>query len=60
MRHNYQVLVANVGTVYSAGNKMVAEATVREYAAQIRKGVGRARFPVVLFMDGEVVWEEER
>lgn len=58
MAKTYEVLVGNIGTVYSGPSSTVAR---REYAAYVRlskQSTGRASGePVTLFVDHEIVKE---
>ncbi len=50
----YEVVVGNVGTVYSGNNAVEANRTFREYVAQSRLSIGRAAGEdVTLLRNGE-------
>jgi hypothetical protein len=57
-RSNYEVVVGNIGTVYTGANKAVAQRCFKGYAGRSRLGVGRgAHENVTLFQNGEIVKE---
>jgi hypothetical protein len=58
MKHGYQVIVGNIGTVYSGGNKFQAITKYNTYVGQSKRGYGRAADEsVTLMADGEPIRE---
>lgn len=58
--HKYEVIVGNIGTVYSGNNFMQASAKYATYVKQSKSGVGRAGGESVTLMhDGEIRKEHE-
>lgn len=58
MKHTYDVIVGNIGTVYSGHNRREAERTMRTYIEQSQSNVGRAGGEAVTLMqDSEVAKE---
>jgi len=58
MKNQYEVVVGNIGTVYSGWSTKDAARTFMEYRVQSKSGYGRASHePVTLFYDGEIVKE---
>lgn len=56
----YEVIVGNIGTVYSGGSKPVASKTFKEYVKQSLSRTGRAGGEAVTLMhDGEPVSEHD-
>jgi hypothetical protein len=54
----YEVIVGNIGTVYSGASKAEAEKTYRTYVQQSKAGYGRASGEdVTLMVDGEIARE---
>lgn len=54
----YEVVVENIGTVYSGNNPVEARTNYGVYKRQSESGVGRAgNEAVVLFCDGEIELE---
>jgi len=54
----YEVVVSNLGTVYSGDNGFIARSTYQTYAGQSKSGYGRALGEsVALFKDAEIVSE---
>jgi len=54
----YDVVVGNIGTVYSGGSFTVAHLRFAEYKTQSLDGYGRAGGEsVILFKDGEIIAE---
>ena len=52
---NYEVVVGNIGTVYSGPSQVKAAADHKEYVDQSRTGYGRASGEsVTTFIDGEI------
>lgn len=55
MRNNYQVIVGNIGTVYSGGSKVIAFETFKEYVQQSKTAHMKVSGEtVVLLRDGEI------
>ena len=55
---DYEVVVGNIGTVYSGGSKTQAAVKYASYVKQSKKGVGRAGGEdVAMFKDGDIVRE---
>ena len=55
MKNNYQVIVGNIGTVYSGGSKVIAFETFKEYVQQSKtRGMRASGETVVLLVNGEV------
>lgn len=51
----YEVVVGNIGRVYSGGNGFTAYQTFQTYAGKSKRGEGRcAGELVVLFQDGKI------
>lgn len=51
----YEVIVGNIGSVYSGGNFMIASAKFAEYVKQSKSNVGRAGGENVTLLDrGEI------
>jgi hypothetical protein len=60
MSDKYQVIVGNVGTVYSGNNRKTAVRTFEGYLQNSKASVGRvAGEPVTLWCDGEIEREHE-
>ena len=58
--HDYEVVVGNIGTVYSGRNGFEANKTFGAYVSQSKSNYGRASGEsVVLFKDGEITREHE-
>ena len=54
-KNNYQVIVGNIGTVYSGDSKVIAFETFKEYVGQSQTSHMKASGEsVVLLRDGEV------
>lgn len=52
----YEVVVGNIGTVYSGSNGFKANTVYQSYAGLSRRGIGRAaEEPVNLLRDGEII-----
>lgn len=57
-RPTYEVVVGNIGTVYSGTSKSDTAMTWIAYVDQSKSGKGRAgNEPVTMFCDGEIVKE---
>jgi hypothetical protein len=55
MRHTYEVIVGNIGTVYRGGSRLFALRRFNEYRRQSTTGRGRAGGePITMFTDGEI------
>jgi hypothetical protein len=55
---NYEIIVGNIGSVYSGPSKREANRAFREYVDQSKSGYGRASGEeVTMFCDGETVKE---
>lgn len=54
----YQVIVGNIGVVYSGGNRKAADANYAEYVEQSRSGYGRAGGENVVMMFGDTPVKE--
>lgn len=51
----YEVIVGNIGTVYTGRDAKIARETMQEYIRQSKSGVGRAgNEPVTLLLNGEI------
>jgi len=58
MKHNYQVIVSNIGTVYWGTNGFEAIREYNQYVRLSKSGAGRASDEsVTLFMDDEIYRE---
>lgn len=58
--HHYEVIVGNVGTVYSGVDKLRAEAQYDTYVKDSQDGYGRAAYEnVALMRDGELLEEHQ-
>lgn len=56
----FEVVVGNIGTVYSGNNFMVASCKYSAYVKESKSGVGRAgNESVVMFHNGEIRYEHE-
>ena len=54
----YEVIVGNIGTVYTGNDENEAFRAYNEYVSQSLQGCGRASYePVVLMQDNEIVNE---
>ena len=53
--HNWQVIVENVGTVYSGNNGFTARSQYSVWVDQSKSGQGRAGFENVYLMKGEEI-----
>lgn len=54
----YEVIVGNIGTVYSGGSSIEANQIFLEYRKDSREGIGRAAGEDVTVMcDGEIKYE---
>lgn len=57
-KHDYEVVVGNIGSVYEGTDRLTALKTFRSYRQDSRKGYGRASGEeVTLFMDSEPEFE---
>lgn len=55
MKNNYQVIVGNIGTVYSGGSKVIAFETFKEYVQQSKTAHMKVSGEtVVLLKNGEI------
>jgi hypothetical protein len=55
MTDKYEVIVGNIGMVYSGDNLKIALRTYREYCSLSLDGIGRAAYEdVTLLTDGEI------
>lgn len=53
--HKYQVIVGNIGTVYTGSNKTVASGIFDEYSTQSKRKIGRAAGEAVTLLgDGHI------
>lgn len=59
---NYEVIVGNLGVVYSGENKSAALQEAKEYAALSNRGYGRVSGESVIVLDdvGTIVFEHEQ
>ena len=58
MKRNYEVVVGNIGTVYSGANRNAARKVYAIYIQESRGKYGRASGePVTLIQDGEIIAE---
>lgn len=55
--HTYEVVVGNIGTVYSGNNLRDARFHARSYVDRSKSAIGAAREPVTVLRDGEVLDE---
>lgn len=55
----YEILVSNIGSVYTGGEKVKAESIYKEYVAQSKSNVGRAGGEDVTMLEkyGSKEWE---
>ena len=59
-RHQYEIIVGNIGTVYAGGSRLFALRAYNEYRAQSNTGRGRAGGEsVTMLTDGEISAEHE-
>ena len=54
----YQVIVGNIGRVYSGGDEIVALERYNEYVEQSKCGYGRAAKERVVLLDEDDIWFE--